>query len=107
MEDIIRGEWEPRTIGEAMDLLIIRNIRMWHLQERVYHLEALEAQDKEGLVSYLKDATWMNLRRNFDIDGLDRSLVQGLFGEEGLERGRAVAVDTDTRIWEAMDGTGA
>jgi hypothetical protein len=102
MDDIIQGEWEPRSLGAWIDLLIIRNIRMWHLQERVYDLDALLKQDRTGLETYLKDATWMNLQRNTGMDQVDTALVRLLFGDEAIKLAPAGPVEA-AQVWESME----
>lgn len=103
MNDIINGEWEPQSLGEWVDILIIRNIRMWHLQERVYHLENLFKEDRNGLESYLKDATWMNLQRNFAIDNLDSAYVEHIFGTIPKIIPQSIEKTIDTKVWEDIE----
>jgi len=105
MRDILHDEWEPQSIGEWIDILIIRNIRMWHLQERVYHLENLFKEDRHGLETYLKDATWMNLQRNFAIDNLDSSYVKFIFGSIPKIEPQKIERAINTQVWEDFECT--
>ncbi len=79
MTSLRKDALRPESFGAWIDALIIENIRMWHEQERVYEVDRLEAMPREDLVSFLKAATWINLKRNEAIDHLDAHLARARF----------------------------
>ncbi len=69
--NIIVDELEPTNFGEFIDALIITNLRMWHAQEFFYELDLLKKLDKDQMYEKLRYGSWLNLQRNFQMDGLD------------------------------------
>ena len=69
--NIISDELEPTNFGEFIDALIITNLRMWHAQEFFYELDLLKKLSKDEMYDKLKYGSWLNLQRNFQMDGLD------------------------------------
>jgi hypothetical protein len=102
MTDLRTDDLAPRTPGEWIDALIVRNIRMWHLQEKVYEMDSLNRSSREDLIRFFKEATWMNLQRTEAMDGLDFQLAQAVLGEGfALPVATGAGLDPDfRRVWE-------
>jgi hypothetical protein len=62
------------TFGSFVDELIVTNIQMWHVQERLYEPESLNAMSRSDMLHLLHRGTWLNLVRNRCIDNLDATL---------------------------------
>ncbi len=69
--NIISDDLDPQNFGEFIDALIITNLRMWHAQEFFYELDLLKKLDKDQMYEKLRYGSWLNLQRNFQMDGLD------------------------------------
>ncbi len=71
LSNIINDELDPQSFGEFVDALIITNLRMWHAQEFFYELDLLKKLSKDEMYEKLRYGSWLNLQRNFQMDGLD------------------------------------
>ncbi|MBM3324401.1 MAG: hypothetical protein FJY66_01900 [Calditrichaeota bacterium] len=62
------------TMGSLTDALIVTNMQMWHVQEKIYEPETIEALSKAETLHLLHRGTWLNLERNRCMDSLDKAL---------------------------------
>ncbi len=76
--NILLDELEPQNFGEYIDALIITNLRMWHAQEFFYELDLLKQLTKDEMYEKLRYGSWLNLQRNFQMDGLDAVFAASL-----------------------------
>lgn len=102
--NILTDELHPQTFGEFVDALIIANIRMWHAQEIIYEPKTLDNLSRNEMFAFLKEATWLNLRRNYAMDGLDNSLAEQIIAKHpNIERrDQPMLMEGQPLIWEEM-----
>ncbi len=99
--NILKDPLQPTTFGQQVDALIIANIRMWHAQEILFDLDALNALSKDGMYSTLKYATWLNLERNVYMDGTDGAIVEHLAHvHPSVKQQVATTTNSTEVIWE-------
>ncbi len=100
--NILVDELHPNSFGEFVDALIITNLRMWHAQEFFYELDLLRQLDKEQMFDKLKYGSWLNLQRNFQMDGLDAT-VAALLEQQHPGALKAATQKTEHElIWEKL-----
>jgi hypothetical protein len=100
--NILEDTLDPKTPGEYIDALIISNIRMWHEQEVVYEIDTLKNLTLEKMFSFLKKATWLNLERNQQMDGLDWKLLEKISKKHPsvLENNNQITFTSEKPLWE-------
>jgi len=99
--NILKDSLQPTTFGQQVDALIIANIRMWHAQEILFDVDALNSMDKDGMYSTLKYATWLNLQRNVYMDGTDGAIVEHLAQKHPSVIQQIATTKTSTEIiWQ-------
>jgi len=104
MMNILTDHFDPKTFGEFVDALIITNIRMWHAQETIYEPDIWKRLSRENLIDFLKKSTWLNLQRNFQMDGLDGSVVEKIVEQHpNIERrDRPISMEGLLPIWDEV-----
>ena len=102
--NILTDELHPQSFGHFIDMLIIENIRMWHAQEIIYEPQIVENFSRDEMFAFLKKATWLNLRRNYAMDGLDNSLAEQIVKKHpNIERlDQPISMAEQFFIWEEV-----
>lgn len=62
-------------VGALICQLSEVNCRLWHVQEKVYEIESVSANDKDTVI---KELAVLNLQRNMCVDAIDNELYKVL-----------------------------